>query len=210
MHQNINSYNEKLVCNYNPSTGRFLSEDPIGFASGDTNLYRYVSNRPIEYLDPDGRLAISGSALLIGGAIGAVSGGVSAYLSGGDISAILTGAAIGAGAGVASVLVGAASLGAGAIAGFNGLIGAGTNLAGQLLDKNRCTIDIGSIAISGFAGSLGAFAGMGAANNSFFNNPVINNTLVNINSPTLGQTAGAVVGGAVGGFFDPIGQLFWK
>ncbi|MAZ48558.1 MAG: hypothetical protein CME65_08340 [Halobacteriovoraceae bacterium] len=39
---------------YNPSTGRFLSEDPIGFISGDTNLYRYIQNDPINFLDPFG------------------------------------------------------------------------------------------------------------------------------------------------------------
>jgi uncharacterized protein RhaS with RHS repeats len=30
---------------YNPSTGRFISEDPIGFGGRDFNLYRYVKNR---------------------------------------------------------------------------------------------------------------------------------------------------------------------
>ena len=29
---------------YDPIAGRWLSEDPIGFAGGDTNLYRYVGN----------------------------------------------------------------------------------------------------------------------------------------------------------------------
>lgn len=32
---------------YNPETGRFLSEDPIGFLAGDVNLYRYVNNNPM-------------------------------------------------------------------------------------------------------------------------------------------------------------------
>ena len=31
---------------YDPSAGRFLQQDPIGFAAGDTNLYRYVFNAP--------------------------------------------------------------------------------------------------------------------------------------------------------------------
>jgi RHS repeat-associated protein len=39
---------------YDPRTGRFLSEDPIGFASGDENLYRYVFNEPSNYADPLG------------------------------------------------------------------------------------------------------------------------------------------------------------
>lgn len=40
---------------YNPSTGRFLSEDPIGFAGKDFNLYRYVKNNPLRYTDPSGK-----------------------------------------------------------------------------------------------------------------------------------------------------------
>jgi RHS repeat-associated protein len=39
---------------YNPDFGRFISEDPIGFQGGDTNLYRYVSNNPHLSNDPTG------------------------------------------------------------------------------------------------------------------------------------------------------------
>jgi len=39
---------------YDANTGRFLSEDPIGFAGGDQNLYRYVLNNPVNFVDPDG------------------------------------------------------------------------------------------------------------------------------------------------------------
>ena len=42
---------------YDPQTGRFLSEDRIGFAGGDTNLYRYVGNNPVRYSDPTGKFA---------------------------------------------------------------------------------------------------------------------------------------------------------
>ena len=41
---------------YNPETGRFLSEDPIGFEGGDANLYRYVINNSINFSDPYGLL----------------------------------------------------------------------------------------------------------------------------------------------------------
>ena len=37
-----------------PLIGRFISEDTIGFAGGDVNLYRYVGNSPLMYTDPDG------------------------------------------------------------------------------------------------------------------------------------------------------------
>jgi hypothetical protein len=55
---------------YDPEVGRFISKDPIGFAGGDVNLYRYVDsvgkvpmetnlyqyagNNPINFIDPLG------------------------------------------------------------------------------------------------------------------------------------------------------------
>ncbi|MEM6779766.1 MAG: RHS repeat-associated core domain-containing protein, partial [Planctomycetota bacterium] len=37
-----------------PQAGRWLSQDPIGFAAGDANLYRYVGNQPTTKTDPSG------------------------------------------------------------------------------------------------------------------------------------------------------------
>lgn len=39
---------------YDPTIGRFITPDPIGFAGGDTNFYRYVSNDPVNFRDPSG------------------------------------------------------------------------------------------------------------------------------------------------------------
>ncbi len=39
---------------YDPLTGQFLQRDPIGFASGDLNLYAYVENDPYNWTDPSG------------------------------------------------------------------------------------------------------------------------------------------------------------
>jgi RHS repeat-associated protein len=39
---------------YHPGLERFISEDPIGFAGGDTNLYGYVTNNPTRFRDPYG------------------------------------------------------------------------------------------------------------------------------------------------------------
>ncbi len=36
---------------YDPKVGRFISKDPIGFAAGDVNLYRYVGNNPKNAID---------------------------------------------------------------------------------------------------------------------------------------------------------------
>jgi hypothetical protein len=39
---------------FDPTVGRFLSEDPLGFAAGDANLTRYVGNSPTNFTDPTG------------------------------------------------------------------------------------------------------------------------------------------------------------
>jgi RHS repeat-associated protein len=41
---------------YDGGIGRWISEDPIGFAGGDPNLYRYVGNEPTTTVDPSGLL----------------------------------------------------------------------------------------------------------------------------------------------------------
>lgn len=43
---------------YDSSTGRFISEDPIGFA-GARDFYVYVGNSPTKFVDPSGLLGIS-------------------------------------------------------------------------------------------------------------------------------------------------------
>jgi hypothetical protein len=39
---------------YSPEIGRWTTPDPVGYADGP-NLYAYVHNHPIAYIDPDGR-----------------------------------------------------------------------------------------------------------------------------------------------------------
>ncbi|HEY5892528.1 MAG TPA: RHS repeat-associated core domain-containing protein [Chthoniobacterales bacterium] len=43
---------------YSPHWGRFLQIDPIRFDGNDVNLYRYVSNRPIDRSDPYGLISL--------------------------------------------------------------------------------------------------------------------------------------------------------
>ena len=40
---------------YDGSTGRWLSKDPIGFEGGDSNLYGYVLQDPVNMIDPEGK-----------------------------------------------------------------------------------------------------------------------------------------------------------
>jgi RHS repeat-associated protein len=39
---------------YDASIGRWTNKDPIGFAGGDTNIYAYVGNDPVNLVDPSG------------------------------------------------------------------------------------------------------------------------------------------------------------
>ena len=43
---------------YDPSIGRFISEDPSGFGSDDANFYDYVGDVPTLKVDPSGRHGI--------------------------------------------------------------------------------------------------------------------------------------------------------
>jgi uncharacterized protein RhaS with RHS repeats len=49
---------------YDPVIGRFLSGDPVGFATGGVayfNRYAYTANDPVNMVDPDGRSPCPGS-----------------------------------------------------------------------------------------------------------------------------------------------------
>ncbi len=39
---------------YNPTLGRWISKDPIGFGGGVSNLYEYCVNDPVNFVDPKG------------------------------------------------------------------------------------------------------------------------------------------------------------
>jgi RHS repeat-associated protein len=45
---------------YMPGCARFISEDPIGWASGQTNNYSYVGGNPLSFSDPTGLQAYVG------------------------------------------------------------------------------------------------------------------------------------------------------
>jgi RHS repeat-associated protein len=45
---------------YCPAVGRFISEDPLGLASGDSLAYKYTRNNPVNRTDPSGLLSECG------------------------------------------------------------------------------------------------------------------------------------------------------
>jgi RHS repeat-associated protein len=48
---------------FSPGIGRFTQQDPVGRTAGDTNLYRYVGNSPINATDPSGQTTVERAVL---------------------------------------------------------------------------------------------------------------------------------------------------
>lgn len=59
---------------YSPKYGRFISEDPIGWASGQTNSYVYVGGHPVVSTDPLGLLSAADLPTAPQGVVDAVAG----------------------------------------------------------------------------------------------------------------------------------------
>jgi RHS repeat-associated protein len=84
---------------YDPDIGRWTAKDPIFFAGGDTDLYGYVLNDPVNFVDPDGLSA--GRRIITQGLIGAARGAITGAIVGtplvgiGAASSALGGAIIG-------------------------------------------------------------------------------------------------------------------
>ncbi len=61
---------------YEAHTGRWTARDPIAFGGGQTNLYVYVGSDPINFVDPDGAIAIPA---ILGGIWAAIEFGLLIY-----------------------------------------------------------------------------------------------------------------------------------
>jgi RHS repeat-associated protein len=127
---------------YDPQIGRFISEDPIGFAGG-INLYAYVKSNPVLYRDPTGLQrcnpivgAIVGGVLgagagaVVGAGIGAIGGCIIGAASVGTAGTLVApgvgtvgGGTIGCAAGAAIGAVGGAFVGSAIGAAAGGIIG---------------------------------------------------------------------------------------
>jgi RHS repeat-associated protein len=54
---------------YDATTGRWISQDPLGFDAGDSNLYRYLNNAPTGGTDPSGLQELDRAGFLRGNAV---------------------------------------------------------------------------------------------------------------------------------------------
>jgi len=115
---------------YDPNSGRFVSEDPIGLLGG-ADFYTYAVNDPIDYRDPSGKLV---PVPLATAAIGAVAGGLGDLagqlaqnvrtgrpLTNVDLTEAGVAAAVGAAAGAAAPFVATGFVGAAALGGLANL-----------------------------------------------------------------------------------------
>ncbi len=136
---------------YDPATGRFISEDPIGFEGG-LNLYAYVGGNPINYNDPSGLFCLPCAG--VGAAIGGVSAGVTSALQGGSLGDIAASTFIGVvGGGVSGLTLGA---------GGTLLIGATSSDVGSAVGQfiTSGTVDPSDVALSAVAGTTGGAFGL--------------------------------------------------
>jgi RHS repeat-associated protein len=79
---------------YNATTGRFISEDPIGFIAGP-NLYSYSRNNPAGFTDPRGTSVTMAGARLVGAVLYAFAYGRALSVAGavGTVEEIVSGLA---------------------------------------------------------------------------------------------------------------------
>ena len=127
---------------YDPETGRWTGKDPIAFAGKDTNLYGYVLNDPVNFIDPEGYILLN----VIGGVFGGITGGLVAAATGQSIAA-----------GILSGTISGAALGGGVL--INALVGAAAGVAGYLVDPGKCSPSIGGALEAAGLGAFGGVAG---------------------------------------------------
>jgi RHS repeat-associated protein len=139
---------------YDPVSSEFISQDPLGFAGGDTNLYRRAGNSPANATDPSGLFVLQAAGAVVGG----VHGAFETLAANPDASAweIFVGAAIGAAFGAINPVGSFLSAG-GAVLGGAVEVAAGGDFLGKGFQAGGL---VGGIA-GGFASAARAQLGSG-------------------------------------------------
>ena len=176
---------------YSAQIGRFLQTDPIRFAAGDANIYRYVSNNPVNWVDPEGKNPVGA---VIGMVSGGIAGAIGAQAANAGTVATIAGALGGA---IAGGAVGALdpSLGLGSQAAAGALGGMLGNAIAQgigMANDPSKTFNNGEFIGSGIGGALGGLAGgvMGSISNSAAAQ-ILGNLVANTVANTVSAIGGA-------------------
>ena len=156
--------------------GRWVSEDPLGFAAGDGNLFAYSSNSPIGTRDPSGQIVVP---ILAAAFVGGLMGGLAGWVTGGGWDGIVTGAVGGIVGSVTMILAApfAPAFIAGAASGAAGSVS--TEMMESYFDPNE-TFEGSNIAIGA---AIGAFVGE-------FADRTENEVILAFSGPVIGTAAG--------------------
>ena len=104
---------------YDPNTGRFTQEDPIGLAGG-MNLYGFAGGDPVNFSDPMGLCPVTAADPTPCGLTGAAIGTVAGAVLGTAISGGCASVTVGICAAAAPMIIGASAGLGGAVGGFLG------------------------------------------------------------------------------------------
>jgi RHS repeat-associated protein len=193
---------------YDPSIERFITEDTMGFAAGDTNLYRYAGNSPTNATDPSGHIFATLAGGILGSALGTASylltatiagekiswSGVASAATGGFVAGAIAGAFVDAGygnvSGIGLVAIGAlAGLGGGATSGLIGSTGQQIERHGFDTSKWDGREILNSTFIGGVSGAVGGALGAG----------LMGSSTAGLGRWIVSGVSGGTVGGALGG-----------